>query len=491
MGLSSPGIGSNLDVANIVSQLMSAERQPVVQLDAKAASFQAKLSGFGSIKSMLAQFQTALSGLTDASKFQPKKASIVDATIATATASAGAVAGNYSLEVSSLAQAQKLTTAGQASSTALIGSATATLSFNFGKVDKGVADPATGLYPTPTYTGNGAGVKTVTIDPADSSLSGIRNAINKAGIGVTASIVNDGTGTPYRLSLSVNETGASNSLQISVADDSAVAALLSYDPSAGNQPLTETVAAKNALFKIDGIDIVKTSNTVTDAIEGVTLNLTKINVGAPTTVTVVGDSASVITSVNAFVKAYNDVSKTLKDVSAYDPATKKGGPLNGDSSVRSIQAQIRSVLNAPVAGGSGRYSLLSEIGVTVQKDGSLAVDASKLQTAADLNPASIAGLFAGDGTGAAGTANAGKGYAFQLNKLATDFLGADGTITSRTEGLNQSLKTIAKSKDVLNVRLELTEKRYRAQFNSLDSIISKMSTTSTFLTQQLANLNRG
>ena len=483
MGLSSAGIGSNLDVASIVSQLMTAERQPVVQLDAKAASYQAKLSGYGTIKSMLAQFQTALGGLTDVAKFQPAKASIGDATIATATASAGAVPGSYSLEVTSLAQAQKLITAGQASSTAPIGSTGATLSLNFGTIDRSGA--------TPTFTGNGAAVKSVTLNPADTSLTGIRNAINTAAIGVTASIVNDGTGTPYRLSLSVNDTGASNSLQISVGGDSAVVGLLSYDPTAANQPLTETVAAKNAAFKIDGIAITKASNTVTDAIDGVTVNLARTNAGTPTTVTVARDATSVIMSVNAFVKAYNDINKTLKDLSAYDPVTKKGGPLTGDASVRSIQAQVRGVLTAPVTGASGSYTLLSQIGVSLQKDGTLGVDATKLQAAANLSPADIAALFAGDGTGAPGTANAGKGYAFQLNQLTTGFLSTDGAIATRTGGLNESLKTIAKSKDTLNARLVRVEARYRAQFTSLDSIISKMSTTSTFLTQQLANLPRG
>ena len=483
MGLSSAGIGSNLNVDNIVSQLMTAERQPVVQLDAKAASFQAKLSSYGTVKSMLAQFQTALGGLTDVSKFQPAKASIGDGTVATATAAAGAVPGSYALEVISLAQAQKLITVGQASSTAPVSSAAATLTFNFGTVDKNATPP--------TFSGNGATAKTVAIDPADTSLSGIRNAINKAGIGVTASIINDGTGTPYRLSLSVNDTGASNSLQITVPDNGDVAGLVGYDPTAANQPLTETVAAKNAAFKIDGIAITKASNTITDAIDGVTLNLARTNAGTPTTVTVARDATSALTSVNAFVKAYNDINKTLKDVSTYDPVTKKGAPLTGDASVRSIQAQVRGILTAPVAGAAGNYTLLSQIGVTLQKDGTLGVDATKLQAAATLNPADIAALFAGDGTGAPGTANAGKGYAFQLNKLTTDLLGTDGPIATRTTGINTSLKTIARSKENLNARLVQVEARYRAQFNALDSTISKMSTTSSFLAQQLANLPRG
>lgn len=666
MGISSPGVGANLDVNSIVSQLMAVEKQPLTRLDTKAASFQAKLSGFGTLKSVLSTFQTALNGLSDASKFQGVKTSVGDSAVATVSGSSVAVPGSYSLEVIKLAQAQKLNAVGQVSSTAPIGSgATTTLSFDFGTITGGTLNPATGTYTGAGFSSSGTGVKTVTIDATNNSLTGIRDAINKAAVGVTASIVNDGSGTPYRLSLSSAETGKTNSLKLSVDGDAALSSLLAHDPAnASGQALSETVTAQNADFKIDGIAVTKPSNKVADAIAGVTLNLTKTNVGAPTTIGVTRDTDAVVTAVNGFVKAYNEINQNLKDATAFNPTTKVAAVLNGEASVRSIQNEIRSVMTAPVSGGGSTFTLLSQIGVAVQKDGSLGVDATKLQASIASNFSDFAGLFSNVGktsdalvayvgstnktaagsyavtvselatqglttaTGAAGlnitagandtltvlldgitssitlapgtytstsmakelqskingnkafngatvsvadsggilsitsgtygttshaeitggngqadlkfdtgaTVKSGKntagtingvaavgsgqtlvgaagngseglivqvsggiigsrgnvnysqGYAYQLNKLTTALMSADGPIASRTDGINSSLKDIAKNKDVLNARLVLVEKRYRAQFTTLDQVIGKMSTTSTFLSQQLANL---
>lgn len=670
MGISSPGIGSNLDVNSIVTQLLAIDKQPVAKLDLKTASFQAKLSGFGTLKGVLSQFQTALSGLSDISKFQAVKASSADTSVASAIGSSIAVPGTYSLEVSKLAQAQKLNAAGQVSSTAAIGSGAATvLSFDLGTITGGTLDPLTGKYSGAAFTSSGTGAKTVTIDATNNSLSGIRDAINKAAVGVTATIVNDGSGTPFRLALSVNATGETNSLKLSVAGDAALSTLLANDP-AGSQALAQTAAAQNATFKVDGIAISKADNKVADVIPGVTLTLAKTNVGTPTAINVARDSASVVTSVNAFVEAYNNTTKTLRDASAYDPITKKAAILNGESSVRTIQNQIRGVLAAPVAGGASTLTLLSQIGVAVQKDGTLAADPVKLQKAVDTNFSEIAGLFSaagksadslvaytaataattpgayavnvsqlatrgsttaggaitapltisagindtlqvklngvsstitlgaasytaatlaaeiqskinGDATfvtagasaavtqaggilsiasttygansnveitggsartdlkfvtgatvtagldvagtingatavgsgqslvgangnpaeglsllinggalGSRGTVNYSLGYAFQLKQLTASLIGTEGPIASRTTGLAASIKDVARSKDALNARLVTKEKQYRAQFTALDGVISKMSTTSSFLTQQLANLSK-
>ena len=670
MSISSPGIGANLDVNSIVSQLLTIDKQPIAQLDAKTASFQAKLSGFGTLKGLLSQFQTTLKGLSDISKFQGIKTSIADTSIATASGSALATPGTYSLEVSKLAQAQKLNAAGQASATAAIGGGgTTTLSFDFGTVSGGTFNATTGTYGGAGFASNGNGAKQVTIDGTNNSLAGIRDAINKAGVGVTATIVNDGSGTPYRLSLSGAATGSANSLKLSVAPggDPALTALLSNDP-AGSQALQQTSAAQNAEFTLDGIAVSKSTNTVTDAVPGVTLTLAKTNVGSPTNVSVARDATAVTASVNTFVKSFNDINQALKEAGSYNAATKTGSILNGESSVRVISTQIRSALAAPVAGGASTFSLLSQIGVTVQKDGSLGTDSAKLQTAISTNFDDIAGLFgavgkstdalisvtgstaktvpgaydlvitqlaargfttgtalamptvidasnnaltvkldgvsatvtlaegtyatlsdlasevqskingatglssasrsivatqsggkltltsasygaasaveiiggsaqallgfgasavvmvgknvAGTINGVAGTGagqtlvgatgdaseglsllvsggaaasprgvvNFNKGYAYQLSKIAETLLAADGPIASRTNGINSSIKDVARSKDVLTARLAGVEKRYRAQFTALDSVISKMSTTSTFLTQQLANL---
>jgi len=212
MGISTPGIGSGLDVNGIVTKLMSIEQQPLTALNSKVASYQAQLSGYGQIKSALSQFQSAVQGLSSPSQFQSLTATLADATVATASASTGATPGTYALEVTSLAQAQKLVAAGQASTSATIGSGSATtLSFDFGTIAGGTL--SNGTYTGASFTSNGAGTKTVTINASNNSLSGIRDAINSANIGVSATIVNDGSASPYRLVLTDSTTGKTNSMR--------------------------------------------------------------------------------------------------------------------------------------------------------------------------------------------------------------------------------------------------------------------------------------
>ena len=460
------GVGSSgLDVNSIVSQLMAVERQPIAKLDRREASYQAKLSAYGSVKGAVASFQTAVQGLNSTSRFEAIKATPSDATVFSASASHIAVAGTYSLEVTSLAQAQKLIAAGQTSSTAAIGAAaTTTVTFDFGTITGNTFNATTGKYGTAlsgvattdlspnitvdstsnlavgaaisgagipagatiasitdathfvisaaaTATGNpvdvqadatfassGSGAKNITIDSSNNSLQGIRDAINAAKIGVTATIINDGGASPYRLALSSDSNGASSSMKISVSGDAAVGALLAHDPAnSTGQNLSETATAQNAVFKVNGVAVSKASNTVSDVVQGVTLTLNKVT-ESPATLTVARDTGAVSSSIAGFVKAYNDLAATLKDVSAYDAASKKGAILQGDSTVRALQSQLRGILNTSVVGTSGALTTLYDVGVSFQKDGTLAVNQTKLDSAIANNFSDIAGLFAATGT---------------------------------------------------------------------------------------------
>ena len=445
MAISSPGIGSNLDVNSIVSQLMVLERRPLQALDQKEATFQAQLSAFGTLKSALSAFQTAVAGLNDSGKFQAFKATIGDGGVATVTAAKSAVPGSYALEVTQLAQAQKLVALGQSSATTAIGAGT--LSIEFGTISGGTFDAQTGRYTGAAFAADGAGAKTITIGAANSTLAGIRDAINAAKIGVSASIVNDGSGTPYRLALSVNDPGLAKSVKISVAGDAALANLLAHDPAA-TQGLAETVTARNAALKIDGVAITKTNNTISDAIEGVTLNLTKTNAGNPTTVAVVRDSGAIKGSVEALVKAYNEVNTTIKNLSSYDAAAKKGAILQGDFTLIALQSSIRSALSNALTSTGGAFNNLSQIGVAFQKDGTLALDATKFQKALDSSPNDIAALFAAIGratdgsisyVGATGVTKAGN-FAVSVSQLATQgtHVGSTAASLTITAGVNDT-----------------------------------------------------
>lgn len=449
---------TNLDVNSIVNQLMTVERQPINKLNITEASFQTKLSAYGSIKGAVASFQTAMQNLGSAIKFTKLDAIPSDDTILSATASSIAVAGTYSLEVTSLAQAQKLVAAGQSSSTAAIGDGTpTTVTFDFGTINGGTLDPITKKYTGVTSFGsNGNGTKSITIDSSNNSLQGIRDAINAAKIGVTATIINDGSASPYRLALSSDNNGVSNSLKISVSGDTSVTNLLAHDPAA-TQNLSENVTATNANFKVNGVSVSKTSNSATDVIQGVTLNLKKITTTS-TTVTVAHDNASVSNSVAGFVKAYNELAKTLKDISAYNPATKQAAILQGDSTVRSLQSQLRNALGSPVVGASGALTTLSQIGISFQKDGSLGLDTTKLNSAITNNVSDIASLFSAVGKGTdslitfnSATSNTKAGsYAVNVTQIATqgNTVGnsaANTTITDTNKALDVTVNGVSAS----------------------------------------------
>lgn len=878
MGISSSGIGSGLNVDDLVSKLMQSEAAPLANFDKKAAALQSRLGALAKVSAAVGSFQGALTALNSPTAFSALSTASGNKDILNGTAGAGAVPGKYKINVSQLASAQSLSTTGKASTTAILGTAVrTTLTFQFGTVSggtfgvrgaalgasiagtgisngsltingtaiatsgatrsaaqlaeainaksettgvtakAGLASSADGLFQgfstvasegtasyalsvggvqiigasgdgfeigaldvddalkssgvaaalaranisftgsaargtlkftagdgsnltvTEAVSGEGkisggignaaentgssvtttAGVTlssrdgsqilvggtnpaaaglnagsagsyldgasfeqdgaqasgTVTLDPADQSLQGIRDAINKANIGVTATIVSDGGTNPYHLVLTSNKTGAKSSMKIGVegADgaqpNAAIAALLGHNP-AGTQGLTQTSAAQDTLLNMNGIDIRSSSTTVTDAVQGVSLDVTGIG---NSTLTVTRDTATSAAAINNFVKAYNELNKTISGLAGYNAETRTAGLLQGDATVRSIQSQLRRQLGASVEGLGGKLTNLSQVGITFQKDGNLTVDSSKLNKAINENYAEIGGLFAamgsatdglikfdkstaatkpgtyevvvdhlatqgtlaskadlsgptviepntvwrvtlnqtdpatekktqeiklpagtynreqlaamlraavngnstfagngdtvdakvengilsmssskygsmsniaiasvsgtaaatvfGDATpavgedvkgtiggvaatgngqaltaaagspaegiqlsitggasGARGTVSFSKGFAHELTNLAASFIGKDSLLTSKTDGLNVTLKSVNSARDRFESRLETIEKRYRAQFTALDTALMSMQSTSAYLTQQLAAL---
>ena len=657
--------GANLDVNGIVGQLMSIEQRPVAVLNKKEADYQAKISAYGGISGALSSFQTTVQSLSKLDKFQTVKATSSDPDALTSSATDKAASGTHSLAISSLAQAQKLAAVGQVSDTANLGAGVPSkITFDFGSIAGGTFDQASGKYKDANFFSNGQGIKTITIDSSNNTLQGIRDAINAAKIGINASIVNDGSDTPYTLSLSPENLGVSNSLKISVEGDKALTALLAHDP-ANTQNLTQNLTAKNAAFTVDGVTVSKASNTVTDVIPGVTLTL-KNTTDEPVSLSIAHDTAVVTNSVKEFVKTFNDLNKTLQDLTAYNPTTKQGAVLQGDSTVRLLQSQMRSILNTPIGNTGGGLTNLTQVGITIQKDGTMALETSKLSAAIEKAPFDVASLFttvgrssdpmisyssaanstdagtfpvkvtklamhgslgaceeiesriieAGEndqlnvtvdgvsasiklgagtytydslanevqskingaetlansgitvsvkhdefgmivtsnsygskssvdvsgsgalnlfgktpvrtaGTDVAGTINGtpangsgqtliskdgvasgikilvnggsigergqvnySQGYAHKLDTLLTAILAKDGQLESRKNGINSSIKDIGNSRETLEQRLPLQEARYRKQYSTLETTLSNMNKTSTYLTQQLSSLPR-
>lgn len=605
------GQGSNIDVAGIVGKLMTVEQKPLAALNAKEASYQAKISAFGQVKSALSAFQSAVQSLSNTSKFQSNTVTSSDANAVSASVTGSAAVGTHSIEVKNLAVGERLSTEGLASDTAAVGKGVIT--FDLGTVNgetfnqsagqfravalnnaelknghieakTGEALPAalasftpaakqTGLIPAGTLTVNNvkvgeialdgvhnakhiaaafdaayvasggqpglfsadakgnivkradagkpvvfgrvgedetaesaskntanlvrstgltssqlgspalsyarvtvpstagltvgdaisggglpegstiaavvdgthfiasaagdesknvtlhssstSGSQTVTIDSGNDSLQGIRDAINAAKIGVTASIVNDGSATPYRLLLSSDGIGANNRIKINVNGDAALADLLDQDP-VGERNLTEVTVAKDASVVIDGIPVSKSVNTLTDVVQGMTVNLHQVTNGA-TTLTVSHDTAGVQASIEGFVKAFNDLSKIVTDLTVYNQATKKGAALQGDSAMRSLESQLSMILTTPLSMSAGSLTTLSQIGISKPVKGGLTIDAGKLSNAINTQFNDVAGLFSAIGKTSdpmvsykTNTATTAPGdYAVEVSALAT------------------------------------------------------------------------
>lgn len=466
--LSAAGVGSGLDVKSLVSQLMAVEQRPLTMLGVHEAAYYSKLSGLGSISGALSNLQTTAQSLITAST-DSFKTSVSDSTVLTASAAGSAVAGSYSVAVSALAQQQKLVAAGVASSTAAIGAgADTTLTFQLGTISGGTL--TNGIYTGASFASDANKAPVVlSIGSSNNTLEGIRDAINAAGAGVTASIINDGSGLPYRLSLTSNDTGAVSSLNLTVSGDAAIEALLAHDPET-TQNLTQTQTAQNAQFSVDGVSISSASNSASGAIQGVTLNLAKANPDpspATATVTVQRDTSSLSATLGALVNAYNSANKAIASVTA------KGAALQGDWAVLGLQRQVRVILGSAQSSG-GTYTLLSQLGVSFQTDGALALDSTKLATA----------LSANFGDAAAYTSALGA----SLKSAADALIGTAGPLANKTEGINRSIKAIGSRRTSIQSRLEATQTRYEAQFRALDTLLSSMNSTSTFLNQQLGNL---
>lgn len=458
--ISSAGLGSGLNVESLVTGLMSVEKQPLSRLQTQQSSYQSKISAIGTLKSALSSLQAAAKALTPTTgqtataSFSAYKATFADSTIASATASNSAVAGTYAIDVTSLATNQRL-----ALNTTYTAGATA---LDFG------SDSSRTL----TLTLASGTTSTITLDSSQNTLTAVRDAINNANAGASASIVTDTNGK-QNLLLTATTGGTASTVTLG-GTATFVNPANPGTPVAAGSAFTQTLAATDAVVKIQGVSIATKGNTITSALDGIDLTVNKTG---STTLTVTRDTSDLKDKLNTFITAYNNLNSSIKSLGAYDPTSKTSAILNGDASLRTIQSQVRSALTSTPASLSGSaYQTLSSLGVSFQSDGSLKVDSTKFDKAASTDFSAVATAI-----GAYGSA---------LKTTTTDLLGTSGVIASRTDGLNASVKGISKRIDAINNRLAIIEQTYRTQFTALDTTMTSMGTTSTYLTQQLALLSK-
>nr|WP_314899474.1 flagellar filament capping protein FliD [uncultured Deefgea sp.] len=495
MALSSAGLGSGLDVAGIVSSLMAVERAPLGKLNTKEAGMQAKISALGTVKGSISAVQTAMQALQDISKFIGLKATSSDSSFASFSAAAGATVGSYSLEVQQLANNQKLTSkvATFTSDTQVLASAASLGASGKGqiKITFGDANGASAFIPNSAKT-----PATIDLDPGSDSnltLAEVRDQINAKDIGVTASLIKVSNGD-VRLSLVSKDTGKANGIKIEVAGDSALTDLnkLAYDPDAVGGPNFEVLAgneAQDAQILLNGVTVNRASNTITDLIDKTTITLAK-KTTATINLEVKSDSSSVSGLMEGLVKAFNDASKMLKDATAYNADSNRAAVLNGDSTVRSAQSQLRSLLSTQIDGVEG-LSSIADLGVSIQKDGSLKFDKSKLDKTMAADPIKVANFFGAYDKATSATAvpeAAKKGLVYRYDQVLKGMVDKGGTFDTKVDGLNLTVKSIVQQRESLTLRFNAVEKRYRDQFTTLDINVQKMQQTSSWLASQLANL---
>ena len=509
--ISSLGIGSNLDLTTLLANLKSGEQSALVPMQQQQISFTSKLTAYGQLSSALSTLQTAATALSKPELFQGVKASSSASDVLTAAATANASSGTYSLNVTQLTQAQSLASAGVPLSTTAISKVGASIKIEFGSISTtapdlttgaytlATPDPITGKYSGATFTADAARTKLISISSTASSLVGIQKAINDASMGVTASIVNDGSATPNRLVLTSNLTGEKSSMRITVTGaveaaavdpdplipgdqgtpevPNAIATLLAYDPH-GTQNLQQTAVAQNTKLTVNGIAVTSASNSVAGAVQDVTMTVTKVGTS---TLTVAKDTSSVQSAITGFVNAYNSLQAVSKQLSAYDTTKKSGAALLGDSVLRNIQVGIRSTLTTAQTADSSGLTMLSDIGVSFQKDGTLAADATKLTAALGSKLSGIANLFSDSASV--------KGYGTKLAALITSYTDTTGVLSNATKGVNTRLDMLSKQYTARTERIDATVARYKAQFTQLDQMISRMNQTSSYLTQQFDAIN--
>jgi flagellar hook-associated protein 2 len=450
------GLGNGLDFGQVVEQLVKVARLPIDRLSQTKTSLNTKLTDYTSLGTKLLSLQGAADALRLTTTFDRSSVSVSDSTVLSATRSSTATAGTYVLRVTQLAQAHQVTNkavkAVSSTTTDIVAGASAAFTFRIG---------------------TGADQTVTVADTA--SLEDLKTAINDLGAGVTASIVNTGSETSpaYRLVLTSANTGASNGITI-VADQTTLD-LTNVSGTGGTDTLQ---AAQDAIIvlgdpTLNPVTLTRSTNTITDAIAGVTLTLNKATGSSTVNVNVSRDTSAIKTNVKTLVTAYNDLVKFVNERSAYDVSTKQGGIFFNESTARTVLAQLRQALSAEVTGLSA-YTSVGQVGFKTERDGTMTLDETVLDAALSTNYSALKSLFVNQ--------TATTGVAQRLN-LAVDALDdvANGALTLRKNGLTDRISDL--TTEIINKETLLSqyEERVRRQYAALDSLLRQLQSQSSFL----------
>jgi flagellar hook-associated protein 2 len=459
--ISSPGIGSGLDVQSIVSQLVALERTPLKQLQTQASSFQTKLSAFGTIKSQVAAMGEAAAKLSNNSGWNAVTATSSNAAAIGVKAAAGAPATSFTMQVSQLARAQSTASAAVPNGSA-VGSGSLTIEL--------------GQWAGTSFTAGSAASVSVNIEATD-SLSAIASKINDAGAGVSATVLRDASGE--RLLLRSRETGEANGFRIAAGDASLSG--LAYDAAnpGGGQILSQ--AGENAVATVNNVAITSASNRLTDTLPGMTIDLQQITT-LPVEISVNTDAEAIKKNVQAFVDTYNTLTATIANATRFDAGTKTAGALQGDATAVGLHNALRGMMRSVTS--SAPFERLSDIGIEMKAGGQLEVNQAKLDSSLS-NMDGMKALF----TQATGNTST-EGFGLKLKRFADGLLAADGLVSTKTEGIQRSIARNGLDQERVNDRAARVEVRLLAQYNAMDAKVGSLSSLNAFVSQQITLWNK-
>jgi|SRR5882724_1039552 len=448
--ISSTGIGSGLDINGIVTSLTrAAGLAQNTQLSDRKSTLTAQVSAYGTFSSALSTLQATLTTLETPSTLAGRTATVSDDKVASGSATAGAIPAQYSLQVQNLATAASLASQPVSSGTTAVGTGTLTIAVG----------------------GNSA---SISIDSTNNTLAGIAAAINSApnNPGVSASILTTSAGA--RLVLTGNTTGAANAITVTPSGGDGGLAALTYDPANGVTKLTQTQAATDANFSVNGFAATSPSNQVTSAISGVTLNLLGTTAAnTPATLTIGNDTTGAQASISTFVTALNGLITSIQSLTGYNPSTKTAGPLLGNATLQSFQSRLSTILDQVKSGNTSTGTSLASLGITANTEGTYSTNTTTLGNALTASVASVGNFFGGA-----------NGIATQLNSLINGYTQPGGLLDSINKGLQSSLTDVANQQAALNARLAIYSATLTKEYNAVDAAVALLKQTQTYLTAQ-------
>lgn len=490
MGLSSVGIGSNLNVSEMVAGLVALEKKPIEALQSKAMVINSQMSAFGQLKSQIANLQTQVDVLTSAATWQGRVLSSSNTAVVSGTATAKAAFGTYDVKVSQMASGQSLGSA-LVPKDSPVGQGKLTI--NLGEWVRDPADPSQPpaeptlpLQLKPNEVDGKPASVSIDITAEDDTLAEVAAKINAANAGVTATVLRDHTGE--RLALQSNATGGNAGFSVAVEETPGQPGLSRFAYSGGgvgSPGMALSQKAQDTVATINGIVMSSRTNVFEEVADGVSLTVSQkmADADAPVRITVKGDTEAGKTALKNLVESYNSLSSAMTTMMAYDKDTNTAGTLQGDSTAINLQNALRRLLSSN-SGAGGAFTTLSQTGLEFQADGTLKIDDAKLTKALE-DPDSMAKFFAAD---LEGSDNDGLGV--RLKEFTSGLLSSDGVFATKDESMKAQLKRNTQDQERMMTHVNAYEKRLLAQYTALDVQMASLTALDSYVSQQVAQWNK-